>query len=385
MEPPTSPKGRLLSLDAYRGFTMLFMASEGLGIPYVAAALKDSAIWQFLGHQTSHTPWLGCYIWDLIQPSFTFIVGVAAFYSMRARTERGETRAQTLRHTLWRAFLLVLIGIFIRSNWSDQTNFTFEDVTTQIGLGYTFLVLLAWTKPRTQIIAFVSILIGYWALFAIYPVQPPINNEHYLQGFAAHWDIHTNAAGAFDRWFLNLFPRPVPFVFNDGGYQTLSFIPSLATMLLGLLAGGVLGGQQPPARKLALLVAAGAAGLLLGQTIEWLGVCPIVKRIWTPSWVLFSGGWTFLLMAAFFWLVDMKGWKRWTIPLTIVGMNSIAIYCMSWLLPSFIIDTIRRHAGHTVFQIFGSVYEPIVSSVVVVLVLWLIVYWMYKRKLFLRI
>ena len=147
--------------------------------------------------------------------------------------------------------------MFLRSTHARQTNWTFEDTLTQIGLGYGFLYLLALRSRTTQWAALAVALVGYWLAFALYPVPGPgfpwaaagvrPGQPELLAGFAAHWGKNTNLAWAFDTWFLNLFPRERPFANNGGGYATLSFVPTLGTMLLGLLAGGVL--RDPAARR----------------------------------------------------------------------------------------------------------------------------------------
>ena len=188
---------------------------------------------------------------------------------------------------------------FLRSIHSNITNWTFEDTLSQIGMGYGFLYLLAWRSPRAQWTALIAILVGYWLAFALYPLPGPAFDWakagmtpdllHY-KGFAAHWDKNTNFAWAFDNWFMNLFPRATPFTHNDGGYSTLSFIPTLGTMILGLFAGEVLRGPRKPLGKVGWFAVAGAIGVGLGLLLNATGICPVVKRIWTPSWVLFSGG-----------------------------------------------------------------------------------------------
>jgi predicted acyltransferase len=200
----------------------------------------------------------------------------------------------------------------------------------------------------------------------------------------AHWNKNANLGNAFDQWFLNLLPRVRPFVANGGGYLTLSFIPTLGTMILGLVAGRWLRETAPriPMKKLLLAAAAGiAAGLLL----HFAGICPIVKRIWTPSWVLFSGGVCFLFLAAFSWIVDVKGYRKWSFPLVVIGMNSIFAYVIAHVWEKFIIDSFRIHLGAHFFAFLGAGVEPFLRGASVLLVFWLILYWMYKRKIFLRI
>ena len=179
---------------------------------------------------------------------------------------RGQQFGDQFAHALWRSLVLVLLAVFLSSAWSPQTDWVFTNVLAQIGLGYPFLFLLAFTRPRTQWLAATGILVAYWLAFALYPlpasdfdwkaVGVPDDWPH-LAGFAAHWEKDANFAAAFDRWFLNLFPRPAPFVFNEGGYQTLNFIPSLATMIFGMQAGRLLRSELAPGAKVLRLVTLG--------------------------------------------------------------------------------------------------------------------------------
>jgi len=396
LETSASPTpARLASLDAFRGFVMLLMMAEVLRLCDVASAVPGSFFWSFLCKHQTHVEWIGCSLHDLIQPSFSFMVGVALPFSIASRMARGQSGLHMTVHAFFRALILILLGVFLRSTHSSQTNWTFEDTLTQIGLGYGFLFLLGFRPVRDQWIAFGLIVVGYWAAFAAFPL-PGQNFDysktgvapdwpHHLTGFAAHWNKNTNLAWAFDNWFLNLFPRKNPFQFNGGGYATLSFIPTLGTMILGLIAGGVLCSDRSPRHKLNWLVAAGLVGLASGALIGWLGLCPVVKRIWTPSWVLFSGGWCFLLLAGFYAVIDLHGWKRWAFPLVVVGMNSIAAYCIAHLWDGFISRNLVTHLGRDLFKSFGETYEPFLHGAAVLFVLWLILYWMYRRKIFLRI
>ncbi|MCW5557234.1 MAG: hypothetical protein KIT22_05295 [Verrucomicrobiae bacterium] len=204
-------------------------------------------------------------------------------------------------------------------------------------------------------------------------------------GWQAHWNKNTNAAAAWDRWFLNLFPRTRPFQFNEGGYQTLNFVPSLATMIFGLLAGQLLRSGRPLPEQLRLLVWAGVGGVVAGGLLGITGVCPIVKRIWTPSWAVYSGGWVTLILAAFVAVVDLRGWVRWTFPLGVVGMNPITLYCLWQLSGGFIRENFKRHLWPGIFETFGPDWVPALERGTVLLVLWLLLHWMYRRKIFLRI
>ncbi len=397
--PATHAKpARLGSLDAYRGAIMLFMASGGLALPSAAKHFPDSPLWSFLAFNTEHVEWVGCSLWDLIQPSFMFMVGVAMPYSIAGRRAKGETEIRIAGHVLYRALFLVLLAIFLTSNWSKQTDFVFTNVLAQIGLGYAFLYPLLGRGMRLPATVLASILLGYWLFFLLWPAPNP-DLSAYAPGspsWFAHWNKNANAASAFDVWYLNLFPRPKPFDFNDGGYQTLNFVPSLATMILGSMAGEMLRRPHGNRFKLGWLAAAAALCLALG----WLSgfyLCPIVKRIWTPSWVLFSGGWTFAMLAGFFWLIDMQGWRRWAFPFVVVGTNSIAMYCMAQLMKGWIRSSLQIHLGPFVLPTLKQfplsvdplrlidTFGPVVQSAVVLLVLWSICLWMYRRDIFLRI
>jgi predicted acyltransferase len=254
--------------------------------------------------------------------------------------------------------------------------------------------VLALGRPRLWWAALAVILVGYWAAFALYPapgpdfdypaVGVPANWPHLFSGFAAHWNKNSNPAWAFDVWFLNLFPRAKPFFFNGGGYATLSFIPTLGTMLLGLIAGDWLRNEGTARTKLGLLTVAGLICMSAGWAADVTGLCPSVKRIWTPAWTLYSGGWCFLLMAGFYATTDAIGLRGWAFPLRVIGMNSIAAYCLAHLIDGFIVGSFKTHLGPNVFSQFGP-YEPLASGAAILGVYWVILLWMYRRRLFLKL
>jgi predicted acyltransferase len=400
LETALAVPARVTSVDAYRGLVMFLMMAEVLHLSRMAQRFPGDFVWQFLAYHQSHVEWTGCSLHDLIQPSFSFLVGVALPFSIASRVARGQSFGRMLVHAAWRSLLLIFLGIFLRSVGRPQTNFTFEDTLTQIGLGYTFLFLLGFCSRLVQLLALVLILAGYWGAFALYPlpgpdfdyasVGVPADWPHHLTGFAAHWDKNTNLAWAFDQWFLNLFPRQRPFVYNGGGYATLSFIPTLGTMILGLVAGGWLTSAGSRLEKVGLLIVSGFVCLGAGLGLDYAGICPIVKRIWTPSWTLYSGGWCFLILAAFYLVMNVLQFRAWAFPLVVIGMNSIAIYCLVHLIDRFIVDSFKTHLGKDVFRLYDAfpsltAYEPLIQGTVLLIVFWLILLWMYRRKIFIRI
>jgi predicted acyltransferase len=371
---------RNLAVDTYRGFVMLLMMAEVVQLSRVAKALPGNVFWNFLAYHQTHVEWAGCSLHDTIQPGFSFLVGVALPYSIAARIAKGGTFGSMFLHALWRSLLLVALGVFLRSTHAPQTYYTFEDTLSQIGLGYPLLFLLAYRPPRWQWAAFGVLLFAYWLAWALYPAQP----VGFFSGFAAHWNKGNNFGNAFDVWFLNLFPTVKPYVANSGGYLTLSFIPTLGTMILGLAAGRWLREAAPgvPMRR---FLAAGAIGIAAGLLLHFTGICPVVKRIWTPAWTLFSGGLCFLFLAGFCWLTEVKGYRKWAFPLVVIGANSIAAYLMAHLWERFILDSFRIHLGARAFAFAGTEVEPFIRGVAVLLVYFAVLYWMYRRKLFLKI
>ena len=386
---------RLVSLDAFRGMVMTLMLGERMRLPEVARAFPHSAMWALIAFNTEHVEWQGCSLHDLIQPAFSFLVGAALPFSIASRKRKGEAFGHMFGHAVRRALILIVLGIFLRSLTSPQTYFTFEDTLTQIGLGYVFLFLLGFTRARTQVVVLILILICFWAAFALYPapgpqfeyarVGVPQNWTHNYAGFLSHWNKNSNLSWAFDVWFLNLFPREHPFVFNEGGWSTLSFIPTLGTMIMGLLAGEWLKAAGSKEQKLRGLMIAGMGLVLLGLACQWTGICPIVKRVWTSSYTLYSGGLVVLILAGFYALIEWKGWRRWAFPLVVVGMNSIAVYVMSWTMSDFFGNALDRHVGGAIAAIAGPTLQPVLHGFAIMLIFWLILLWMYRRKIFLRI
>ena len=399
--PPAQPPAaaatatRITSLDAFRGLVMFLMLAEVMRLWTLQRAFPESRFWAFVAFNTTHVPWQGCSLHDLIQPAFSFLAGASLPFSIASRRNRGETFGRMVGHAVWRSVVLILLGIFLRSLSRSRTYWTFEDTLTQIGLGYSFLFLLAFASLRVQIITFVTLLVGFWAAFVLYPlpgpefdyakVGVPANWPHLYTGFLAHFNKNSNVAWAFDVWFLNLFPRETPFRFNGGGWSTLSFIPTLATMMLGLWSGAWLKTSRSTTEKLKGLVIGGVALTFAGLLLQWLHICPIVKRIWTSSYTLYSGGLVVLILAGFYALIEWKGWRRWSFPLLVIGANSIAVYVMSWTIEHFVSSALVRHLGPAPFAVFGAPFEPVLRGAGVLIAFWLILFWMYRRKIFLRI
>jgi len=403
----TQPSGttvseRLKSLDAYRGLIMIILAFGGFGLASTAGLQleinPESQFWTIVRNQFVHAQWAGCRFWDMIQPSFMFMVGVSMAYSYDKRQKMRHPYVRMLSHACWRSILLVFLGVFLSSNGGRSINWTFANVLCQIGLGYCFLFLLWGRSLRTQAITAAALLVGTWLVYVLYPgagidiqagapdvgVAADWAQEH-LVNVGASWHKNANVGHAVDLWLLNQFPREEAFVFNTGGYPTINFIPAIATMLFGLMCGELLRLDRPGGQKIKFLIVAGICALAAGQLLHLAGVCPIVKRIWTPSWALLSTGWCCLILAILYGIIDVLKFHCWSFPLAVVGSNSIFMYCISHQLKPWFGTTLRMYLGRDIFQILGGSWEPLVRSIMIGLAFWLICYWLYRRKIFIRI
>jgi heparan-alpha-glucosaminide N-acetyltransferase len=406
-------KDRLFSLDAYRGFVMIVLAAAGFGILQLTQLPPEAPIWKYvdydlgqrIGFNFDHTQWqsdfdwIGVSFWDLLQPAFMFIVGVAMPFSYARRAASGEGPVQRTIHAVFRALVFVLLGVFLASNGLAETNWTFVNVLSQIGLGYLFAYAVMGRRCWIQLLAFVVILAGYWGWFFSYTPPADLNyaavgasGEEILTDRFAPWSKNANVAHDFDVWFLNKLPRPEkqPFAFNEGGYQTLNFIPAIGTILLGVFCGQLLLSDRRWWQKFFLLVIGGAVCLGLG-VLAGQYACPIVKRIWTPSWVLFSGAWVIWGLAAFYLVFDLcrLRWVAW--PLAIVGMNSLAFYLMGQLIRPWAETTMQTHFSGVLFYLIGpewlanDMFGRMVGPVSALILFWLIALWLYSKKYFVRV
>ena len=350
--PATTP--RLTSIDAFRGFVMFLMLAEAMRLWTLHAAFPDSRFWALVAYNTEHVPWQGCSLHDLIQPAFSFLVGAALPFSIAAGRRKGRPSAACSFTRSWRSVALILLGIFLRSLGRSRTYWTFEDTLTQIGLGYTFLFLLAFASLRVQVIAFVALLAGFWAAFALYPLPGPasITRGRRAGRLAAPLLRLSRAlqqeleSGVGVR---HLVPQPVP---------AREAVPVQRRRLVDAELHPDAGDDDPrpvvrrvaedaraTTEKLKGLVIAGVALTLAGLALQWLHVNPIVKRIWTSSYTLYSGGLVILMLAAFYAVIEMKGWRRWAFPLLVIGANSIAVYVMSWTMEDSVKGALVRHSA----------------------------------------
>jgi heparan-alpha-glucosaminide N-acetyltransferase len=374
---------------------MFLMLAEVMHLSDLAKLFPGHQLLEWLRFHTTHVAWEGCSLHDLIQPGFTFLVGVSMPFSIASRLSRGGSTASLLMHAAWRSVVLISLGIVLRSMRYEQTNFTFEDTLTQIGLGYFFVFLIALAPRWVHYASTVGILFLFWLAFAVSPAPPAdfdyasvgVSEDwpHHHDGFASRWNKNSNLSWQADRWFMNLFPRERPFEFNRGGYSTLSFVPTMVTMLLGLIAGVWL--KEPLGTRERSLRFGGAIAILLGLgwTLAAIDLCPLVKRIWTPSFAMWSGGMCLLWLAILHWICDVGRWQRWAFAFVVIGSNSILIYVMSWTVEGPIRDMLLRHFGERPFAVFGDALVPQLSGVATLAIMFYVLLWLYRRRVFVKI
>jgi len=351
--------GRLTSLDAFRGFIMLLLVSEGFGL----SVLQNRQGWGWLAAQVDHAPWEGCTFWDLIQPAFTFMVGVAMPFAIARRIALGDSNAKVFRHVAYRAMMLILLSN-IYSNWGpSHSHLTFQliNVLCQIAFGYVICYLIMRMEFRYQLLAALAMVGGYWALFAAFP------------GPEGPWSKTGNIGDVIDLKLLG---------YNyKGYYTTINFIGNAVTILFGCWAGILLRTGKPHSYKLKVLGACAAASFIFGLALQPFN--PMVKRLWTGSFTLFSAGWVILMLMVFYWIIEVKQVKRWAFPFVVAGMNSIFIYSLGQLgLKGWLNRGLSNFTGN--FGFLGDL-GMIAQHTLVMVLMWCACYWLYKRKIFFKI
>jgi predicted acyltransferase len=347
---------RYVALDAYRGFIMLVLASGGFGF----AALKNDPTWGRVASWFDHVPWEGAVFWDMIQPAFMFMVGVAMPFAMARRIENGATWGDKLRHVLMRCARLIIMSQIII--WVGRGRITPQliNVLSQIAFTYFLSFLIMRWKWRYQIAAAAGLLLFWTALLFIFPgPDGPFSK--------------TNSVGL-------VVDRAIFHYDYDPAYSTLNFIPSTIWTLSGVWVGRLFMTTRSHNEKLRLLAASMAAAFILGLTLRaWI---PMIKQLCTPSFIFYSLGWVLFMLIGFYWLIEVRGWRRAAFPLVVVGMNSIFIYSLSELLHRWLDRAVGVFTFH--FSFLGT-FAPVAQSAAVLLVMWYLCYWLYKQRIFFKL
>ncbi|HEV2380386.1 MAG TPA: DUF5009 domain-containing protein [Terriglobia bacterium] len=361
-------QGRIASIDALRGFDMLWI-SGGDELIHSLHSAHPTPFTAALSTQFEHVAWAGFHFYDLIFPLFVFVVGLVLPFSLTRRLEEGCDRRQLYLHAVRRLGILLLFGLL----YNGLLDFNFHQlrlsgVLQRIAIAYFCATLLTMNlKLRGQVIATAAILVIYWAIMALVPVP----------GFGAGGYTPQGSLAAYiDQRFL---PRPFccyTFGDNEG---LISMFPAVATCMMGVLAGHWLRSDRSPNRKATGLALAGVASLAVA--LLWNLDFPIIKNIWSSSFVLFAGGWSLLLLALLYWVIDVGGYQRWALFFIVIGANSIAVYLAHRFFDFRILGDIFIHG---LFPYMGA-WRPFIRDAAGIAVSWCLFMYLYRRRIFLRI
>ncbi len=375
--------GRVISVDALRGFDMFWIAG-GHGIVLGIVGLIASPVPELVRYEMSHPAWIGFSAWDLIMPLFLFIVGVAMPFSFSKRIAQGQTKRQLYSKIVRRTIILFVLGMMVQGHLLDfklETLHIYCNTLQAIAIGYLFASIIMLELPlMLQVGAIFVLLIGYWALLTFVP---------YPGGAAGMLKPDNNLALYIDKLILGRF--------EDGLAYTwiLSGLGFTATTLLGVMGGKLLRANSTPWAKVLWLTLLGllclAAGWVWGFWLPQIApkssplvgklAFPVIKHIWTSSMVLWAGGWSFLLLAAFYCLIDVIGWKRWASFFIVYGANAIFIY-VTWHMINYqnisnpFLGGLAAHIGR---------YGDLLKNLGAVAVAWGILAYMYRNRTFVRV
>ncbi len=363
---PDLKSERLFSLDFFRGFTMFLLITEASGLYSLMTnpELEGTIIYS-LGIQFQHHPWNGLRFWDLIQPFFMFIVGVAMPYSFYHRNKQGKTMAQNRAHTFKRAFILLLLGWSLACIGSGKIVFEFQNVLAQLSVTYLLAFLVMNKSVKIQLIFSFTLLAATELIYRFFPIEGFNHAFIANENFGTWLDLQYGGANLSGHWV------------------SFNAIPTAAHTIWGVLAGQLLMSKKTDIQKLKILMVAGLIGVVVGHAID--PITPIIKKICTSSFVIASGGWTLLALAFSYWLIDILKQKKWSLFFAIVGMNSLFIYLFAHVGGSKFIQNIIYPFSMALFGWTGEASANLITGIIVVYLLWYICNWMYKRKIFIKI
>jgi predicted acyltransferase len=385
MTPATPAPERIQSIDALRGFDMFWII--GGDALFRAIGKWSGGYWAGVCcDQLEHVEWAGFHFYDLIFPLFLFLVGTVIPFSLESARRRGATSravyGRIIRRTLLLFALAMLYNGILQLKWIVPTddggwtvnfhdNLRITGVLQRIAVCYGIAAVITLnTRPRGRLLAIAAILLGYWAILTFVP-----NPE---TGVAGDLSKEGNLGGYLDRNYLpgKILDKYYGYGDNEG---LLSTIPAVATVLLGTLAGHWLRTTVEPGWKMLGLAAAGVVALALGEV--WGLKFPVIKNLWTSSFVLVTGGWSLLLLALFYGVIDVLGWRAWAFFFIVIGANAITIYVGQQIIP---FGTIAKFFFGGVERFSGAL-TPVVAAASVLAVKWLFLLFLYLQKLFLRV
>ncbi|MBS3772192.1 MAG: DUF5009 domain-containing protein [Bacteroidales bacterium] len=357
------PTQRLTSLDFFRGFTMLLLVNAGF-LHYFAGSEFDGTVAQEIFKQFSHPEWEGLRFWDLVQPFFMFIVGVAIPFSVSKRLAKGQSWNKLKGHAAQRSVILILLGVALYTTGQDHFTLYFQNVLAQIGVTYIIAFVLIHKRPSWQILISVGLVVLTEVLYRTFP----------LEGFNQPFVKDQNFGTFFDQLISDG---------SRGGWVSFNAIPTAAHTIWGVLCGKLLLAGQSDRQKLKTLILAGLITLAVGYSLTT--VSPVIKRIATGSFVFISGGYTILALALTYWIIDMKGYKNWAMFGVIVGMNPLFIYLFNHFGFSDVVHQIVEPWFGLVLGWTDATVVEALSRATVWFFNWYLCYLLYKQRIFIRI
>jgi predicted acyltransferase len=363
----TPSSNRVVSIDALRGFTMFWITGGGKLIKGITKAcpgwFSDNVLIQL-----KHTLWQGFTTWDLIMPMFLFIVGVAMPFSFSKKLKLGQSKRQIYIKVIKRLLILWLLGMIVQGHllqYDISKLRLFSNTLQAIAMGYLIASVLLLELPILwQGAVTAGLLLLFWALMALVPVP----------GYGAGvLTAEGNLAIYIDTLILGQFRAP------SSHTWILSSMTFACTVMMGVMAGHLLKSERQERSKVLWLFAAGISCIISG--LLWDMAFPIIKRLWTSSMVLYAGGWSLILLAAFYLVIDIWKIRKWTFVFIVIGTNAITAYVASHIF-NF------KHIGNVFvggLEKYLGDWNFFVQESAAVLVLWLILYAMYRRKVFLKI
>ena len=370
---PARPE-RLVSIDALRGFDMFWIIG-GDDLARAIGKWWGTPMGERFADQFEHVAWEGFRFYDLIFPLFLFVVGVVLPFSLSKYQSGDHPRAHALGRIARRVVFLYLLGLIYSGLLQFNFPMRMTGVLNRIAICYGIAaVIYLFTKTRSQVILVAAILLGYWALLAFVPAPET--------GKAGDFAKETNLAGYIDRHYLpgKIFESYYGYGDNEG---LLSTIPAVTTALLGVLAGTWLRTRHSGWVKAIALIAAG--GVCLGVGTLWGGYFPIIKILWTSSYVLIAGGWSLILLGLFYLVIDVLRLRGWSFFFVVIGVNAITIYMLSRII---VFERIAPFFFGGVAKRLNEVSPssgPIVLAFGTLMLEWLLLLYLYRRRIFLRV
>ena len=357
---------RLLSLDFFRGLTMLLLigATTKLFRNMMDPSLEGTLIFA-IGQQLEHADWNGLRFWDLVQPFFMFIAGVAIPLSVNKRMQRGDSYQKILRHTITRSIALLFFGVMLPSVNRGELTLVFQNVLAQLAFTYLVAMLLMRRSTTTQVVVSLSLIVATDLLYRFFPV------DGYNHAFVPDQN--------FGAWFDMLISGQL----SSGHWVSFNALPTTAHTMWGVLAGQLLMSDRQWQQKLKVLLIAGLVCLVIGYSLN--PFIPIIKRICTSSFVIVSGGWCLIALGLSYWLIDIKGTGKWPRFFAIVGGNSLFIYLFSHIGGSDLLYRIALPVTKLLLGWAGKSPVQIINGLVTWLMLWYLCYWLYQRKIFIKV